>query len=110
MAFEFVNTIITLDETKDYLRIEQDYTDEDENILKPLIVAAEGYLEGAVGTAVFDAIPLKPRDHARGKVYCLALVQEWYDNRGNTGVSKGLKTTLDVLGAQLKYGVVLPIE
>ena len=83
--------ILTLEETKKYLKV--DYDDEDEEI-KDLIQAAEIYLKQATGKE-FDSTN-----------YCKCLVYEWFRYKGVMGdktVSDKTKYTLQSIALQLKY-------
>lgn len=84
--------ILTLEEVKEYLKI--DYDDED-NLLLELISTAENYLYNATGTH-FDS------SNRLAKLYCRVLVNEWYKDRGLTGNSK-VRYTLQSILTQLKY-------
>ena len=92
--------IITLEEVKEYLKI--DYDDED-NLLLELIEVAEEYLYAATGTK-FDSA------NKRAKLYCRALVNEWYKDRALTEnstksltVTQKVRFTLQSILTQLKY-------
>lgn len=100
--------ILTLEEVKDYLRIEQDHIIDD-NFLRVLIDGAEGYLKTHVGDDIFNALLTDNRNISKAKIYCLALIGEWYDNRSLEDISEGIKSVVSMLGTQLKYGVVVPI-
>lgn len=102
-------TILTIEEVKSYLRLEESYLDEDA-ILSTFMLAAEGYLETHVGSDVFAVLGTAGNEKptAKAKIYCLAIVAEFYDSRSNEGISEGLKSTLSLLGNQLKYGVTIP--
>lgn len=84
--------IVTLDETKVYLRV--DYPDEDV-LIQTLITAAEAYLNKATGNT-FDST------NSLAKTVCLMLVAEWYINRENAQqLSLASATVLNGLIAQL---------
>ena len=88
--------ILTLEETKKYLKV--DYDDEDEEI-KDLIQAAEIYLKQATGKEFDSTNPL-------AIVYCKCLVYEWFRYKGVMGdktVSDKTKYTLQSIALQLKY-------
>ena len=88
--------ILTLEETKKYLK--EDYDDEDEEI-KDLIQAAEIYLKQATGKE-FDST------NYLAKLYCKCLVYEWFRYKGVMGdktVSDKTKYTLQSIALQLKY-------
>lgn len=88
--------ILTLEETKKYLKV--DYDDEDEEI-KDLIQASEIYLKQATGKEFDSTNPL-------AKLYCKCLVYEWFRYKGVMGdktVSDKTKYTLQSIALQLKY-------
>ena len=94
--FSRCKMILTLEETKKYLKV--DYDDEDEQI-KDLIQAAEIYLKQATGKE-FDST-----NHL-AKLYCKCLVYEWFRYKGVMGdktVSDKTKYTLQSIALQLKY-------
>lgn len=73
--------IISLKEVKDYARID---IDDDDELLKSLIVAAEGYLKNATGKEY-------PETDGNGigyeleKIYLQQLVTYWYEKRTPAG-------------------------
>lgn len=87
--------ILTLEEVKEYLKV--DYDDEDE-LLKELIEVAEEYLYAATGRK-FDST------NKRAKLYCRVLVNEWYKDRSLTTdkITKKVRFTLQSILTQLKY-------
>lgn len=88
--------ILTLKETKDFLKI--DYEDEDEYI-KELINASEQYLKNATGKE-FDS------NNSLAKLYCKVLISDWYDNREyveENKVSKRVRFTMQSILNQLLY-------
>lgn len=89
--------ILTLEETKKFLKV--DFDDEDEEI-QDCIEAAEEYLKDATGKE-FDST------NKRAKRYCKVLVNEWYKDRGlmeDGKVTKKVRFTLTSIMTQLKYG------
>lgn len=87
--------MITLEETKKYLRV--DYAEEDA-LIESLINAAEIYLKNATGQT-FDST----NDLAR--LFCLTLVTDWYENRELTvgRVGEEMRPVIDSMLAQLTY-------
>ncbi|WP_369806542.1 head-tail connector protein, partial [Geobacillus sp. FJAT-46040] len=67
--------IITLDEAKQWLRVE--HSDED-GLISTLINAAEKYLFNATGNT-FDST------NELAKLFCYVLVTDWYENREMIG-------------------------
>ena len=63
--------LITLNETKEYLRVDGD---EEDNLITSLINAAEVYLKNATGKT-FDS------SNELARLFCLVLVVDWYENR-----------------------------
>ncbi|MFB0845760.1 head-tail connector protein [Paenibacillus oleatilyticus] len=90
--------ILTLDETKTWVRI--DGSDED-GIIEIIRGAAETYLGNAV-EVVFD------ETNALAKLYCLVLCADWYENRDLIGQqpSDKVRFTCQSIMAQLQnaYG------
>lgn len=86
--------ILSLDETKQYLRV--DNTEEDV-LITSLIQAAETYLENATGNQFDSENPL-------AKLFCWVLVTDWFENREHTGKpSEKVRPIIDSMLAQLKY-------
>lgn len=86
--------IVTLEETKQYLRVDGD--DEDA-LITSLITAAEEYLKNATGIQFDDTNSL-------AKLFCWVLVTDWYENREYTGKpSEKVRPIIDSMLAQLKY-------
>lgn len=92
--------ILSVGEVKNYLRV--DY-DEDDILIQNLIEAAEDYLYNATGKKFTEKNKLAKR-------YCLALVYDWYKDKGmniratkNTTVSEKVKYTLQSILLQLKF-------
>ena len=86
--------MITVDEAKKYLRIEPEYTDEDEDI-SAIIAAAEQYLLNA-GCILNDGDEL-------AKLAEKMLVVLWYENRESIGNADELPFGLRNIIEQLKY-------
>ncbi|SHH05956.1 uncharacterized phage protein (possible DNA packaging) [Tepidibacter thalassicus DSM 15285] len=83
-----------ISEVKEFLRLEQDYTEED-MLLDNLITAAEEYLTNAGVN----------KDYTK-ELYKLAiklLVSHWYENREVTGKADKLAFSLETIILQLKY-------
>lgn len=88
--------ILTLEETKEFLRIEQDFTDED-NLIQMLITASESYLYNATGRQFDNTSNL-------AKLFCLVLVTDWYENREMIGkASDTVRLTINSILTQLQY-------
>lgn len=88
--------IVTLKEVKEFLRIEQDFTEED-TLINMLITASESFLYNATGVQ-FD------NTNTLAKLFCLVLITNWYENRDMIGkASDTVRTTIDSILAQLKY-------
>lgn len=92
--------ILSVGEVKNYLRV--DY-DEDDILIQDLIESAEDYLCNATGKKFTEKNKLAKR-------YCLALVYDWYKDKGmniratkNTTVSEKVKYTLQSILLQLKF-------
>lgn len=88
--------MIELQEAKQWLRVDHD---EDDNIIKSLINAADRYLQNATGKKFAT-------DNQLAKQFCLFLIADWYDNRQFTGekVGEKVKYILQSMLAQLQYG------
>ncbi|ASJ54867.1 DNA packaging protein [Brevibacillus formosus] len=88
--------ILTLEETKTWLRIDGD--DED-GIIQIIASAAEEYLHNAV-EVVFDGT------NQLAKLYCLVLCADWYENRdliGSQPSSDKVRFTCQSIMAQLQH-------
>lgn len=85
--------ILTLKEAKQYLRLEEAYTDEDDEVTS-LINAAETYLKNAGCT-------LK-QENELGKLAIKMLVVYWYENRDPVGNFDRLAFGLQNIITQLK--------
>ena len=88
--------ILNLSEVKDFLRIEQECTDED-TLLNTLIAGSEEYLKNATGCVFDSSNPL-------AKLFCQVLIVDWYENREFVGkVSDKVRYTVQSMLIQLKY-------
>lgn len=92
--------ILTLEEVKNYLRV--DY-DDDDNYIYSLIFASENYLYNATGKQ-FDS------RNELAKQCCRVLIYDWYKDKGltirstkNTNVGEKVKYTVQSMIQQLKY-------
>jgi len=84
--------IITLEETKQYLRIDNN---EEDGLITTLIDAAETYLENATGNKFDETNHL-------AKLFCWVLVTDWYENREMIGrTSDRIRHTVDSILQQL---------
>lgn len=84
--------ILTLDEVKNYLRVD---LDDDDALIQSFIVAAEAYLKNATG----KEYPEKDsNDNKIGyeleKVYLNLLIAYWYENRSAAPRNKSLNGTV----------------
>lgn len=86
--------ILTLDETKKWLRVD----DDEDNIIEIIIGAAETYLHNAVEVE-FD------ENNQLAKLYCLVLCADWYENRDLIGQqpSDKVRFTIQSIMTQLQY-------
>jgi uncharacterized phage protein (predicted DNA packaging) len=88
--------ILNLQEVKEFLRIEQEFIEED-SVINMLITAAESYLFNATGIQ-FDATS------SLAKLFCLVLITDWYENRDMIGkASDTVRLTIDSILIQLQY-------
>lgn len=87
--------ILTLEETKNWLRV--DGTNED-TLIQTLIGASETYLSNAVEVE-FD------NTHDLAKLFCLVLCADWYENRELIGSqpSDKVRFTCQSIMAQLQH-------
>uniref|UniRef100_A0A7U4DJY4 Uncharacterized phage protein (Putative DNA packaging) n=1 Tax=Geobacillus sp. (strain Y4.1MC1) TaxID=581103 RepID=A0A7U4DJY4_GEOS0 len=86
--------IISLEEAKEWLRIE--HNDEDNTILM-LINSAETYLQNATGNT-FD------NTNNLAKLFCLVLITDWYENREMVGkASEKVRQMVESMVAQLSH-------
>ncbi|MCI9078985.1 MAG: phage gp6-like head-tail connector protein [Lachnospiraceae bacterium] len=95
--------IITLQEIKEYARID---IDEDDQLLERFIVAAEEYLENATGKEYPENDSNGNKiDYTLEKIYLQLLISYWYENRamaGKTGEAFNYMTKSLLLQLQLK--------
>lgn len=95
--------IITLQEIKEYARID---IEEDDQLLQGLITAAEEYLENATGKKYPEKdIDGNKIDYGLEKIYLQLLISYWYENRapaGRTGEDFNSMTKSLMLQLQLK--------
>jgi uncharacterized phage protein (predicted DNA packaging) len=88
--------IITLEETKQWIRV--DGVDEDA-VISILIIAAEKYLTNASGNVFTSSNEL-------AKLLCFVLVADWYENREMIGQASGkVRLTVESILAQLSYAI-----
>lgn len=87
--------LITLDETKKYLRVDGD---EENSLIESLISASETYLYNATGKE-FD------NTNQLARLFCLVLVVDWYENRGlNVGrVGEKTRPVISSMLSQLNH-------
>jgi uncharacterized phage protein (predicted DNA packaging) len=87
--------LITLEETKQYLRVD---TDVDDALITSLIDAAESYLINATGKTFDSSNPL-------ARLFCLVLVVDWYEYRGLTAgkVGDSVRPVINGMLAQLNH-------
>ncbi|MCG8541240.1 MAG: head-tail connector protein [Clostridia bacterium] len=91
--------IVDVNIVKKFLRIEEDYIEEDD-IFKILIDNAKAYIEDSADS--FDITNTKQLSKA--KLICLVLISDWYENRDFTGKpSDRIRNTIQSLITQLKY-------
>lgn len=93
-------SILTLEETKSFLKI--DYEDED-ILINGLIEAGEMYLYNATGVKFNSTNPL-------AKLYLQILIGDWYNDRGlyeNKETSGKVKYTLKSIMTQLQLEEVI---
>ncbi|MBW7475946.1 head-tail connector protein [Paenibacillus oenotherae] len=94
--------ILTLDETKTWLRIDGE---DDDTSIYMLMGAAETYLHNAT-EVTFDS------SNDLAKLYCLVLTADWYENRELIGSqpSDKVRYTCQSIMAQLQHAYVPPPE
>lgn len=86
--------IITLEETKGYLRVDGNG---DDTLITSLIDAAEIYLGNSTGNT-FDGT------NSLAKLFCWVLVTDWYENREHVGrASDKVRPIVESMLAQLSY-------
>jgi len=91
--------IITLEETKGFLRVD---STEDDALITSLIEAAEAYLYNATGNT-FDST------NSLAKLFCWVLVTDWYENREHVGrASDKVRLIVESMLAQLSHCYVPP--
>ncbi len=93
--------IITLQETKQYLRVDGA---DDDLLITSLINAAETYLVNATGNNFNDTNSL-------AKLFCWVLVTDWYENREHVGrASDKVRPIVESMLAQLSHCYQPPPE
>lgn len=86
--------IVDLEETKQYLRIDDNESDV---LLNSLINAAEEYLKNATGHEFDESNHL-------ARIFCWILISDWYENREYIGkASDKIRPIIESMLAQLKY-------
>lgn len=87
--------IVDLEIARQWLR---DPPEEDNDLIRLIIGAAEGYLKKATGRE-FDSA----NDQAR--LFCLVLITDWYEHRDLMGerVSEKVRFSIQSMLAQLQY-------
>lgn len=88
--------IITTEEAKEFLRIDDDSED---SLIESLISGAELYLFNATGKSFDNTNPL-------AKLYCRVLITDWFENRGlmaDNKTSDKVRFTLSSIMLQLQY-------
>ncbi|MGD6992167.1 head-tail connector protein [Sutcliffiella horikoshii] len=93
---------LTLAEVKDYLRIEQDFTEED-TLLSSLLLASETYILNATHKNADKTDELF-------KLSQLLLVGHWHENREVVGKADQLAFSLQSILQQIKYTTSDPVE
>lgn len=94
--------IITLEEAKEWLRID---SDEEDMLISTLVLSAEEYLIDATGRQFEDT-------NNRAKLFCFVLVTDWYENRELISVkpSEKVRFSIQSLLVQLQYAEVVKHE
>ena len=93
-----MDNLLTLNEAKNYLRI--DY-DDDDLLLQSLLVATMDYLRDSIDD--FDKKVKKEKFKSRAKILACVLLQDWYDNREHAE-SKDFSYTVRSMMTQLQVG------
>lgn len=89
--------IISLEEAKEWLRVDES---DDDSTITLLIKSAEEYLKNATGRK-FDS------ENSQAKLFCLVLVTDWYENRelmAGQKTSEKVRLTIQSILSQLQYG------
>lgn len=87
--------IVTLDEAKEWLRVD---TNEEDSLIDTLINASELYLKNATGKT-FD------NSNELAKLFCFVLIADWFENREMIGrASETVRHTINSILMQLSYG------
>lgn len=90
--------IVTLEEVKEHLKLEEDYIEEDD-YFKILIKASEKHLKFITGKK-FDST------NELAKIICLVIVADWYQNRSLMEEGKNsskVRLTINSILTQLEY-------
>lgn len=95
--------ILTLEEAKRWLRLEEGYAEED-GLLQILLQAAEKYLANATGRQDWGDDPI-------AKLFVQVLIADWYEHREAVGqVRDELRTSVRSILLQLQYAYPDPAE
>lgn len=84
-----------LNEVKQYLRVEIDWTEED-SLLSSFILAAKSYVKNATGIEVDESNDLH-------KLAVCLLVVNWYENREPVGKADKLAFSLESILFQMQF-------
>lgn len=87
--------IVSLDEVKTYLHLEQDYTEED-NLLQMLILGGQEYIKNATGQVLQNTNSLT-------KLACLIWITDRYENRSSADLTIKAQNALSYIITQLQY-------
>lgn len=88
--------MLTLSEVKRWLRLEEEFTDEDD-LLQTLMHAAQEYITNATGRNDWGDNPL-------AKLLAQVLIADWYENREAMGrVREEMRLTVRSILTQLQY-------
>jgi len=95
--------MLSLESVKQHLKVEFD--DDDEKVIKPMILAAEGALKFATGKKTTDYLSSENKELAC--MACKLLIGHWYENRSAVAIgtiTKEMEFTVSNIYFQLKYG------
>lgn len=91
---------LKIEAVKEWLRLETEYTDED-NQITMLMLAAEAYVMGAVDN--FEVNKDDPHYLAAASLICHMLIVDWYERRDfSGGVNEKQRYTIQSLMLQLQ--------
>lgn len=99
-----IPSFLNMDQVKTWLRLEIDYTDEDQ-LLTLLMVNAENYLKRSITD--FDKKIADESIKTSAILICHMLIVDWYENRDfGGGLNEKLRHSISSILLQIELGVI----